>query len=150
MPTQAAPDLRPSVMPLAVDLRDEVARYAATRGITDGLKSGAAWVGIDALLGLLDAVPAGLLALVEKQVKVLGLANLIVTNVPGPRETRYLGGARVEALYPIFDGLGLGIAVFSYDGTLHVGLNADADLVPDLDKLRQGVEDAFQALLAAC
>ena len=46
--------------------------------------------------------------------------------------------SRVEELLPIVpvvDGIGLGIAVFSYDGWLQVGLNADADLVPDLEKL---------------
>lgn len=56
-----------------------------------------------------------------------------------------------EALYPIVPiaaGLGLGVAIFSYDGELHVGLNADAELVPDLDKLREGVEEAFQSLVA--
>ena len=68
------------------------------------------------------------------------IANLVATNVPGPRETRYLCGSKVAAIHPIVpiaDGLGLGLAVFSYDGTLHVGLNAAADLVPDLEKLRQ-------------
>ncbi len=139
------------LVPLAVDLRDEVARLQATRAITGRLKAGSAWVGIDALLDLLERVPAPLLALGERQVGLGGVANLIATNVPGPRETRWLCGSRVEALHPIvpiFDGLGLGIAVFSYDGWLHVGLNADADLIPDLDKLRQAVEDAFQALRA--
>jgi hypothetical protein len=57
----------------------------------------------------------------------------------------------VEALHPIVpivDGIGLGLAVFSYDGMLHVGLNADPRLVPDLEKLGQGIEEAFTALSA--
>lgn len=77
------------------------------------------------------------------------LANLVATNVPGPRETRWLCGRQVEALFPIVpivDGIGLGIAVFSYDGWLHVGLNADAELIPDLDKLAAGIETAFVRL----
>jgi diacylglycerol O-acyltransferase len=77
---------------------------------------------------------------------------VISTNVPGPRETRWLCGNRVEALYPIVpivDGIGLGLAVFSYDGFLHVGLNADARLVPDLEKLEQGILEAFGALVAS-
>jgi hypothetical protein len=48
---------------------------------------------------------------------------------------------------PIADGIGLGLAIFSYDGWLHVGLNADADRVPDLAKLRQGIDEAFAALI---
>ncbi len=48
--------------------------------------------------------------------------NVIVTNVPGPQFPLYLNGARLEAAYPfvpLFEGQGLGIALFSYDGTLH-------------------------------
>ena len=44
------------LVPLAVDLESEVARYGATRAITDRLKSSADWVGIDSLLALLDGL----------------------------------------------------------------------------------------------
>jgi hypothetical protein len=72
--------------------------------------------------------------------------------VPGPREPRWLCGARVtelRPLVPIADGIGLGIAVFSYDDGLHLGISADADLVPDLEKLERGFEESFAALLAS-
>ena len=75
------------------------------------------------------------------------------TNVPVPKETRWLCGARaleLRPLVPLADGLGLGLAVFSYDGWLHVGLSADADLVPDLEKLERSLEEAFSALLGSC
>jgi WS/DGAT/MGAT family acyltransferase len=138
------------LVPLCVDLPEEVPRLAATRTITEQLKERSAWVGIDALLSLLDELPPALVQAVGSRLRIARLANLIVTNVPGPRETRYLGRLRVEALLPVVpiaDALGLGIAVFSYDGVLHVGLNADADRVADLEKLRQGLEDAFAGLV---
>jgi WS/DGAT/MGAT family acyltransferase len=137
------------LVPLCVDLGEEVPRLAATRAVTERLKQNAAWTGIDALLGALDELPPPLVALVGSRLRVGRLANLVATNVPGPRETRWLAGRRVEALYPIVpitDGIGLGLAVFSYDGWLHVGLNADAEAVPDLDKLRHGIEVAFERL----
>jgi WS/DGAT/MGAT family acyltransferase len=137
------------LVPLCVDLGEEVPRLAATRAVTERLKQNAAWTGIDALLGALDELPPPLVAMVGSRLRVGRLANLVATNVPGPRETRWLAGRRVEALYPIVpitDGIGLGLAVFSYDGWLHVGLNADADAVPDLDKLRHGIEVAFERL----
>jgi diacylglycerol O-acyltransferase / wax synthase len=137
------------LVPLAVDVEEEIPRLAATRALMDGLKARAAWVGIDALLDLFDQLPPALVAAFAPHLRLTRIANLIATNVPGPRETRYLCGARVEALYPIvpiFDGIGLGIAIFSYDGWLHLGLNADADAIPDLDKLRSGIEDAFASL----
>jgi hypothetical protein len=49
-------------------------------------------------------------------------------------------------MVPIVDGIGLGIAVFSHDGWLHVGPDADADLIPDLEQLAAGIETAFVRL----
>jgi len=140
------------LIPLAVDLESEIARYAATCAITDRLKARADWVGIDALLALLDGLPPALVAGVGKRLRIGRLANLITTNVPGPRETRWLCGRRVEGLrplVPIVDGIGLGIAIFSYDGWLEIGINADAARVPDLEKLQRGIESAFASLLAS-
>jgi WS/DGAT/MGAT family acyltransferase len=139
------------LVPLAVDLEREVPRLNVTCAITERLKQRAAWNGIDALLALLEQVPASLVAAVARSMPISRIANLVATNVPGPRETRYLCGERVEAIYPIVpiaDRIGLGLAVFSYDGTLYVGLNADPDLVPGHEKLCQGIEEAFAALLA--
>jgi diacylglycerol O-acyltransferase len=132
-----------------VDLEEEGARLAATCAITERLKSGAAWTGIDALLRWLDGVPAPLVAAAGRWVRTTRVANVVATNVPGPRETERICGLELEALYPIVpiaDGLGLGLAVFSYAGTLFVGLVADPALVPDLEKLGRGIEDAFAAL----
>jgi WS/DGAT/MGAT family acyltransferase len=140
------------LVPLAVDPAGEVARLAATRAATERLKSSGAWTGIDALLELVDGLPAALVATVGQRLSLGRLANVISTNVPGPKETRWLCGLRaleLRPLVPIADGLGLGLAVFSYDGWLHIGLAADADLVPDLEKLERGLEEAFASLLGS-
>ena len=139
------------IVPLAVDVERERPRLSATRAATERLKNGAAWTGIDALLGLLEGVPAPLVALVGNLLGSTRLANVVATNVPGPRDARRLCGRPLEAVYPIVpiaDGLGLGLAAFSYAGELFVGFNADAELVPDLDKLRLGIEESFAELLA--
>jgi diacylglycerol O-acyltransferase len=156
---RAAPDaaalgnrISAMLVPLAVDPAGERARLLSTRAVTRQLKSTGAWTGIEALLEVVDGLPAPLVALFGRNFSLGKLANLIATNVPGPRETRWLCGTRVEELRPIVpiaDGLGLGIAVFSYDGWLYVGLQADADLLPDLEKLELGIEEAFAALLAS-
>ena len=140
------------LVPLAVDPVGEVPRLAATRAATERLKTSGAWTGIDALLELVDGLPAALVASVGQRLSLGRLANVIATNVPGPAETRWLCGARaleLRPLVPIADGLGLGLAVFSYDGWLHVGLAADADLVPDLEKLEQALGEAFASLLGS-
>lgn len=139
------------LVPLAIDPEDELARLTATRALTDRLKSAAAWTGIDSLLHWLDDLPAGLVAAAARRLGRVRIANLVATNVPGPREPRFLCGRPVDAIYPIVpitDGLGLGLAVFSYAGTLHVGLNTDPGLVPDLEKLGHAIEEAFEELRA--
>ncbi len=61
--------------------------------------------------------------------------NLVISNVPGPRQPLYLRGARMSHYIPvntITDGVGLSITVQSYCDTLDFGLVADWELVPDL------------------
>jgi WS/DGAT/MGAT family acyltransferase len=140
------------LVPLAVDPAGEVARLAATRAATERLKTSGAWTGIDALLEVVDGLPAALVATLGQRLSLGRVANVIATNVPGPREARWLCGARaleLRPLVPLADGLGLGLAVFSYDGWLHVGLAADADRMPDLEKLEREIEASFSALLAS-
>jgi WS/DGAT/MGAT family acyltransferase len=64
--------------------------------------------------------------------------NLVVSNVPGPRQALYAAGARLEHYYPVsivIDGQGLNITVQSYEDKLDWGLISCRDLVPDLSTL---------------
>jgi WS/DGAT/MGAT family acyltransferase len=75
--------------------------------------------------------------------------NLVVTNVPGPRETARLLGSRLVEIYPLvplYRNQALGIALFSYDGALHWGLNGDWDAMPDLHDLALALEHEVEAL----
>ena len=65
-------------------------------------------------------------------------ANLVISNVPGPRQPLYAAGAKLLHYYPvstIVDGQGLNITVQSYLDVLDFGLVADRTLVPDLERL---------------
>jgi diacylglycerol O-acyltransferase len=78
--------------------------------------------------------------------------NLVVTNVPGPQFAIYALGSRMTACYPLvplYENQALGIALFSYDGRIYCGFNADWDAVPDLHELVEAVEEEFGALVAA-
>ena len=64
--------------------------------------------------------------------------NLVVSNVPGPREPLYAAGAKLLHYYPVSivtDGQGLNITVQSYQDNLDWGLISCRDLVPDLSVL---------------
>ncbi len=64
--------------------------------------------------------------------------NLVVSNVPGPASTLYLGGARLEALYPVsipMQGQVLNITGVSYGRHLNVGFTGSRDALPHLQRL---------------
>jgi WS/DGAT/MGAT family acyltransferase len=115
-----------------------------------------------------DAVPASLLqdlsALIPTALSGLAaralfklatmpglLFNLFVSNVPGPQLPLYIGGAKVEGIYPVsavtdWTG-GLNITLFSYDGDLDFGLIACREMVPDVWNLIGYLRDAMQELV---
>jgi WS/DGAT/MGAT family acyltransferase len=78
--------------------------------------------------------------------------NVVVTNVPGPQVPGYLLGAPLRAAYPLvplYKNQALGIALFSYDGGLFWGLNADWDALPDLHRLVEALAVDFEELRKA-
>jgi diacylglycerol O-acyltransferase / wax synthase len=67
--------------------------------------------------------------------RVSSPVNVVISNVPGPRQPLYFGGAQLEHYVPvstITDAVGLNITVHSYLDTLDFGLIACRELVPDL------------------
>ena len=77
---------------------------------------------------------------------------MTVTNVPGPQFPLYLLDARVEATYPLvplWESHGLGVALFSYDGTVSWGINADYAIVPDVERFGEAILESFAELCEA-
>jgi diacylglycerol O-acyltransferase / wax synthase len=79
-------------------------------------------------------------------------ANLVISNVPGPRTPLYAAGARLLHFYPvstIVDGQGLNITVQSYLDSLDFGLVSCRELVPDLDAMADYLIDEIETLAKA-
>jgi diacylglycerol O-acyltransferase / wax synthase len=79
------------------------------------------------------------------------LFNLIVSNVPGPDVPIYMAGARMISLHPIgpiMEGVGVNVTVFSYLDSVHVGVQACWDLVPDVEVLARAMEESLVELVA--
>ncbi len=75
--------------------------------------------------------------------------NLVISNVPGPREQLFCAGARLEAHYPVsvvMDGVGLNMTVMSYRDHLDFGIVADRDQVDDVWALIEGSARALEEL----
>jgi len=77
------------------------------------------------------------------------IANLVISNVPGPDVPLYLAGARLETWWPLSiveHGLGLNVTVQSYAGALHLGLVAAASSIADLEPLARAITASVREL----
>ena len=77
--------------------------------------------------------------------------NIVVSNVPGPREPRYLGRWRVEHWFStgqISHGATLNMTVWSYCDQFNLCVLADAVAVPDTWELVRGFRSSLDELLA--
>ncbi len=76
--------------------------------------------------------------------------NLLVSNIPGPRdELNFLGG-RVTHMYPLgplLHGAGLSVTAMSLEDQLDVGIHACEHLVPDPDLVAAGIRESLARLL---
>lgn len=78
--------------------------------------------------------------------------NLVISNVPGPREPLYAARAELQHYYPvstIVDGQGLNVTVQSYRNTLDFGLIACRERVPDLWDMVDAMVDELHGLAKA-
>jgi WS/DGAT/MGAT family acyltransferase len=77
------------------------------------------------------------------------VANVVISNVPGPPVPLYMAGARMLTNYPasiVVHGMALNITVQSYDKSLDFGLMADAQAMPDVQAFARAIEIAFDDL----
>lgn len=75
--------------------------------------------------------------------------NVVISNVPGPRESLYMMGAKLEGIYPVSaptQGQCLNITCLSYAGALNFGFTACRDAVPGIQKLSLYIIDALLEL----
>jgi WS/DGAT/MGAT family acyltransferase len=137
---------------LPLDEPDPLARLERIIDETQERKDTHAALGAETLTEITEWTGAGLLSLSARLMRVSTPFNTVITNVPGPQSALYLLESRLLESHPhvpIMGTLGLGIALFSYDGALSWGFTADWDLVPDLHDLVSATEAAFAELRAA-
>jgi diacylglycerol O-acyltransferase len=78
--------------------------------------------------------------------------NMMVGTIPGSHTPLYLLESRMLEAYPLIpllDNMSLSIGIYSYDGVVFWGLNADYDRVPDLKRFADLIQDSFDQILEA-
>jgi WS/DGAT/MGAT family acyltransferase len=142
---------------LATDVEDPVQRL---RRIHDAMRSARR---------MQEAVPATLLqdftqfatpALAAQAARIAARAkiadrmnppfNVVISNVPGPREPLFCAGAQMRTYYPVSavaEGQGLNVTVQSYLDSLDFGLIACRELVPEIWKIVHYLGEALEELV---
>jgi diacylglycerol O-acyltransferase len=134
---------------LPLDEREPRDRLKRIVERTRELKASKQAAGMETIEEISDWGLAGLFLQLARFSALTRPFNLVVTNVPGPQVQAYLLGSPLERVYPLvplFRNQALGIALFSYNGGLFWGLNADWDTLPDLHDLVGHLAVDFEAL----
>jgi WS/DGAT/MGAT family acyltransferase len=145
---------RVTMMSAALPLAEKSPRKRLLRVIetTRELKASKQALGVELIEELSEIGGTALFAQLARMTSITRPFNVVVTNIPGPQIQAYLLGAPlVEAypLVPLYRNQALGIALFSYDGGLFWGLNADWDALPDVHDLVEALAAEFELLCLA-
>ena len=144
---------------LATDEADPLERLRRIRDAARSAKTAHRAVGAQTLVQSADLLPFALSGLGVRLYSRMQLAerhrplfNVVITNVPGPPRPLTVGGAALLAhvgAAPLFDGLGLILPVFSYAGTVSIGVTADRAVLQDTRSFADRLEEALDELESA-
>lgn len=126
---------------IGTDIADPLERLRHIHDVSAASKDARSVLGNDLLERRAEVVPPQLYALIVRTWGRTRLANhtrppvnLVLSNVPGPRQRLHVGQAMLESIYsvgPILEGIGLNITAWSYADALHVSVLGCPTSVPD-------------------
>lgn len=135
--------------PLPIGEADPAKRLEAVRTRLDQLKQ-ENQAGAMALFTRLGAyAPAPWHAFAGALPPINTAVNMICTNVPGPMIPLYSVGHLLQAFYPLVPlsmDMGIGIGVTSYNQKLFFGIMADPQAVPDIERMKEFIDESYLAL----
>jgi diacylglycerol O-acyltransferase len=124
------------------------------QSISDSIKSGKeallsmSQLQIIAMSGL-GVTPLVLAPMLKMQGFTRPPFNLVISNVPGPRKTLYMNGARLDGMYPLsvpYHGQAMNITCTSYNDQMSFGLVGCRRTAPSLQRLLTHLDDELAAL----
>jgi diacylglycerol O-acyltransferase len=145
---RAGNQFAPARFEVPVGIEDPAERIRAIGKLCRAQRDEPALPWIEEVTGVLGALPPaltmGLFGAMQKT------TDFTTSNVPGPRRTNWMSGARVVGFMPFgpLAGAAVNCSVFSYDGTMHVGINTDTAAVTDPGLLLECLQKGFDEVLA--
>ncbi len=147
------------IVKLGTQIADPAERLAFIHGEAKNSKAMTNAVGARTLTDYSQLIPSGLAALASRLYTRLGAANAhapifncVATNVPGSRVPLYFAGAKMlkmMGLGPVFDGMGLINAIYSYADDIAIGFTSDRTMMPDPANYAAALRRSFDELKAA-
>jgi diacylglycerol O-acyltransferase len=144
---------------IGTDIAEPLLRLRHIATATAGAKDVRSALGNDLLGRRAEVVPPQLYALSVRAWERSRLANhlppplnLVLSNVPGPRQPLRFGPSVIEALYsvgPILEGIGLNITAWSYVDAMYVSVLGSPSTVPDPWPLADALAGSLSELKAA-
>lgn len=144
-----------SILPVEIplDLHDPAERFRYINQKTAQLKGGRVAEGVNLFSALMGVLPAPVQALAGALAAMpLPAVNMVSTNVPGPQVPLYTLGVKMLGYYPYVPvgyAVGCGCAILTYDQKITFGLTSDVQAMPDVERLRDFLNESFAELLQA-
>jgi WS/DGAT/MGAT family acyltransferase len=129
---------------------DPLARLLKINAVTAQRKAAREAEGSDAALQALAHIPRTLQRAASHLVASPRAFNLVVSNIPGPPQPLYMLGCELTHAYPVVplaESHALSIGMTTIQGEACLGLYADRQTLPDVDRLAVHVDSAVNELL---
>jgi WS/DGAT/MGAT family acyltransferase len=146
-------------IPIHTDIANPFVRLRTIQSATHRAKSSRKGVSAEDIGEITRHIPALPLAAAARLITGLGLGhrlrplcNCTITNVPGPKNTIYLGPAKMVHTFgvgPIIDGMGLIISIFTYRGEVTFSFTSSPRMLPDPEIITRCTAEAFNLLRKA-
>jgi WS/DGAT/MGAT family acyltransferase len=135
---------------LPCDEPDPLRRLEDIHAATERLKSSGEAEGAEAVMNLVGYAPNPIQRALSHMLASPRTFNLVVSNIPGPREPMYFLGCRLRESYPVVplaDRHALSIGFTTVADGAFFGVYADRETLPDVDGLAEAIHESTDELV---
>jgi WS/DGAT/MGAT family acyltransferase len=141
-------------LPIGTDIDDPLQRLKEIRKLTAASKAAESGMGARLLTDMIQHIPSATIAVLAR---LMGnerftpkFCNLFLSNVPGSFAPQYMAGAKCTHQYglaPLGNGMGLFVAVGSYNGSMIFNIISDKNILPDIEFFTSCIDKSFKDYL---